>query len=96
VKHDKKMQIKARKAARTGAFLRQRRPKCFNSRVEWLGWRKFAMDNMGNDVTRNSFCADCTPEYQAQMIRERRCAYPGTTFEKDEDGFIYGRRPGKK
>jgi hypothetical protein len=30
------------------------------------------------------------------MISERRCAYPGTTFEKDEDGFIYGRRPGKK
>jgi hypothetical protein len=31
------------------------------------------------------------PEFQGQMIRKKRCEYPGTLFHKAEDGWV-GRR----
>lgn len=40
----------------------------------------------------NSYCADCTEEYQSLMIRQRQCAYPSVTFKRDADGFVEGDR----
>lgn len=39
------------------------------------------------------FCTDCTPEYQAKMIEEKRCRHPEIKFGRGEDGFIEGYLP---
>lgn len=66
-------------------------PLCFTSQGQYLEWKKSARRESPG---RTEYCADCTPDYQAQMIRERRCAYPGTTFHMTEEGFFDGVRPG--
>ena len=43
---------------------------------------------------RSQYCADCTPQFQRDRIREFRCGYPGTTFHLGADGFVDGVRPG--
>jgi hypothetical protein len=45
---------------------------------------------MAHPHPKVGFCEDCTLEYQAQMIRERRCENPHVWFEIDEDGFEAG------
>jgi len=49
-------------------------------------WREVA----NRVIPHYGFCTDCTPEYQAKMIREHRCEHPETLFEVDEDGFVQG------
>lgn len=39
------------------------------------------------------FCADCTPEYQAEMIKDGRCENQWIIFKKDEHGFLCGAIP---
>lgn len=43
-------------------------------------WLKAAKEarNYGNGMY--TFCHDCTPEYQSQMIRQYRCCNPGHLF----------------
>jgi hypothetical protein len=36
------------------------------------------------------FCEDCTPKYQAEMIRKHRCENPHVRFCKDKNGFLCG------
>jgi len=69
-------------------------PDCFPNRLEYLDWVHTA--RMHPPAPGHEFCEDCLPEYQAQMIRVRRCQYPGTTFIEHGEGrdfSIIGRRP---
>jgi hypothetical protein len=66
-------------------------PLCFSSTSQYRAWRSMAMRVSPGD---SQYCTDCTPQFQAERIREFRCAYPGTTFHVSSDGFIDGVRPG--
>ncbi len=68
-------------------------PKCFTSIETYQDWKEVARRSGALSV-KNGFCVDCTAPYQGQMIRDGRCAHPGTTFHRDGDGFIKGVRPG--
>ena len=66
-------------------------PLCFSSAAQYRIWKASAQrDNPGD----SKYSADCPSEYQSDMIRQRRCAYPGTTFHTAADGFLDGVRPG--
>ena len=71
-------------------------PDCFPNRLEYLDWVHTA--RLHRPAEGHEFCEDCLPEYHAQMIRVRRCQYPGTTFIEHGEGrdfSIVGRRPQK-
>lgn len=65
-------------------------PRCFCSRRQFELWMAAAREsNPGG----SAYCTDCTPAYRQQMVAQGRCAYPGTTFVIDAQGFVEGRRP---
>ena len=64
-------------------------PKCFDTAKQFTGW--VAAARMSKPIPAHSYCEDCTPDFQAKMIREKRCQYPGTLFHKAEGGWV-GRR----
>ena len=66
-------------------------PLCFSSAAQYRIWKASAQRVKPGD---SQYCADCTSEYQSDMILQRRCAYPGTTFHTAADGFLDGVRPG--
>lgn len=70
-------------------------PACFNSERKYAVWLEAAEVTKWEEETiaSHGHCLDCTPAYQAEMIRARKCEHPGVTFVKDQDGFICGRRP---
>ena len=65
-------------------------PKCFASRGQFQEWTLAARRS---DPGGSGYCADCTAQYQRQMIDQDRCAYPGTTFRVGSEGGVDGRRP---
>ena len=66
-------------------------PLCFSSAAQYRIWKASAQRVKPGD---SKYCADCTSEYQSDMILQRRCAYPGTTFHTAADGFLDGVLPG--
>lgn len=66
-------------------------PLCFSGVAQYRTWKALAQRVSPGP---SKFCADCTHEYQSEMIRQSRCAYPGTTFHVTADGFVDGVRPG--
>ena len=60
-------------------------PKCTTPQ-NYASWKDVAH----RAIPKYGFCEDCRPEYQAEMIKQRRCEHPETIFEEDEDGFIAG------
>ena len=64
-------------------------PNCFENAKQFAGWVAYA--RMSQPAPAHSYCEDCTPDFQAKMIREKRCQYPGTLFHKVEGGWV-GRR----
>ena len=64
-------------------------PLCFDSCRQHALWVEAARNARPGG---SSYCADCTPEYQQRMHAAQRCAYPGTRFVTDPDGFLEGRR----
>jgi len=64
-------------------------PKCFDTAKQFKGWVDAA--RMSHPAPAHSYCEDCTPDFQAKMIRDKRCQYPGTLFHKSEGGWV-GRR----
>ena len=62
-------------------------PSCFDSDQQWKMWREAARACAKNEVGVTGFCTDCTPEYQKQMVLEKRCEHPETEFAIDKDGF---------
>lgn len=54
-------------------------------------WRESAL--AAPPHPKSSICEDCTPEYQAKMIEQKKCENPEIIFEIDNDGFLAGRLP---
>ena len=61
------------------------RPKCFESDDAWRAWRRRA----GPGV---NYCADCTQEFKARMMRHGRCQWPAVRFVRGKDGETIGKR----
>ncbi len=66
------------------------RPLCFLHQEDWIRW---LASHRYAPKSNDAYCEDCNPVHQGEMIRSRRCAFPGTTFEPGRDGEIVGRRP---
>ena len=62
---------------------------CF-SHAEWKAWTR-ASYHCRPDA-RDYACADCTPEFKARMLAERKCMWPCVQFVTEEDGGIRGIR----
>ena len=54
------------------------KPKCFTSHEQYRDWRKLARGT----VTNKTFgpCIDCTPKFQQDMIRAKKCENPFVEF----------------
>jgi hypothetical protein len=61
-------------------------PKCADSEIQYKEWFWFAR----HAPAQHGFCTDCTPEYQAQMIREYRCENPAVFFKQVGSGGFVG------
>jgi hypothetical protein len=74
-----------------------RRPSCF-SIAQWDGWSTAARDAIAaqNGALPAGPCTDCTPQYQARMIREGRCEHPDTLFSVRAGGGVEGKWSKKK
>lgn len=48
-------------------------PACFNSSDQYKAWKTLAFRSNSQSFF---ICADCTPKYQAEMIKARRCQSP--------------------
>lgn len=79
------------------------KPACFDTDKQYRDWLAMArLSRPGAD----GHCADCTQQYQAQMLSEGRCGYPDVQFVEDKEvikcadgtrrsvttGFVHGRR----
>jgi hypothetical protein len=65
-------------------------PPCFTPE-QWALWRT---RHKGVPWPQpKSYCEDCLPAYQTEMLAAKRCQHPETIFVRDADGFINGRRP---
>ena len=53
-------------------------PPCFDSEASYQQWVTAYRNS--NEERRGTYCSDCSPEYQAEMVRAGRCLWPGTTF----------------
>ena len=68
------------------------RPMCFDSDEQFKLWRSAAkIAHPGGSWV----CSDCTPEYQAKMIKEYRCEKPLARFIR-EDGEMVGKAKWKE
>ena len=67
-----------------------KKPPCFETQAQWAEYRRLANYSAGDGFT---YCTDCSPGRQADMIREGRCKYPQTVFVK-ATGVLVGRRRG--
>jgi len=74
------------------ASLQPEYPACFDGADQYREWRA---ETRHSSPGANGYCADCSPKDQALMIREGRCAWPGTTFQLDAQGQWEGLRPGQ-
>ena len=79
---------------------RPAKPACFDSQQQWEEWYAAAeicrdLANKPEKANVVGYCTDCNPEYQARMIREKRCGWPGVTFMRTDGKAVFGRRPGR-
>lgn len=69
-------------------------PPCFATKQQWLLW---CMHEAIRPVGSSSYCNDCRACFQQEMIRQRRCTFPTTSFvdnsnHQNEEPEIVGRR----
>jgi hypothetical protein len=68
-------------------MIKNTHPLCFDSLAQYNLWKAAArQSNPGG----SHICADCTPEYQAKMIKDQRCEKPLARFIR-EDGEMVGK-----
>ena len=71
------------------------KPKCFDTDVQWQQWS--ALNHGPSRVPKHhGYCYDCTPKYQAEMLRVERCSYPTVVFVIDKYDDLIGQRPRPK
>lgn len=70
------------------------KPPCYDTQFQWNFYRELCsyLRSARKLSPRFNYCVDCTPEYKAEMARQGRCKFPGTTFVTDGDGLIKGVR----
>lgn len=68
-------------------------PACFigeSAKEEKITWWAWSAAAARSDPGASSYCNDCQPWYQAEMIRMGLCDHPGTTFKREtSDGSVY-------
>ena len=68
-----KYAVRAAKRNLEAAVAKSHHPKCFESRKQYEEWLDH--EAIANTVAfRRNICEDCTRCYQAQMVKEFRCA----------------------
>lgn len=76
-------------------------PMCFEGGWQFEAWRKAALACLpklrraGDPGKPVNYCTDCTPEFQREMLAEKRCCRPETKFYGVLDGDeieVYGVR----
>ena len=62
------------------------KPPCFETRVDFLEWKRLAVGSGRTGL--DQYCFDCTPDYQRVMLKIFKCSHPETVFVEipDEDG----------
>lgn len=60
-------------------------PKCAPP-AQWTEWVRANYNPMAGRPVHP--CTDCTPEFQAEQSRLKRCENPHATFSRDADGFL--------
>jgi len=68
-----------RKPVFSGTF-----PLCFADQESFDIWQELAR----NAYAVTGPCTDCTPEYQQQMIKEKRCENPDIRFKIVEGEYV--------
>jgi hypothetical protein len=58
-------------------------PLCANSIREYKIWLKLNKP----DPAKYGFCTDCSSKYQAEMVAQQRCKYPGVRFDVEGNGY---------
>lgn len=71
-------QVEAHHLAIRRADLHRPTPLCFPDKQSWVEYEVVAVD-IQNKRPANP-CADCSPEYQAKQIAEKKCQHPETVF----------------
>lgn len=64
-------------------------PSCFPSLASFELWLSSWSHSKDPDVT---FCTDCTQQRKDAMVAQKRCHFPNTTFDVDDDGWTRGNR----
>lgn len=62
------------------------KPDCFPTDDNWMEW--YQKDYESGNKNPLNICLDCTPEYQAEMVKRGLCKKPKYNFneiEEDED-----------
>ena len=75
-----------------------KQPPCHND-DEWEHYiedEAASVDDTTTPPSHSGYCQFCTPEYQAEMIAQRKCVHPNVTFRLDEEGGVEGVRPKRK
>jgi hypothetical protein len=61
-------------------------PACFDSPEQYHAWKEMAR----MAPVKLGPCADCTPDYQRQMIQQKRCENVHVQFVRDSEDGIHG------
>ncbi len=55
------------------------KPLCFSTEQQWAAWLETAAIGDARPGP-DSYCLDCSPQYQSEMIQLSRCQYPTVSF----------------
>lgn len=73
-------------------------PPCF-TKQEYAEWQTLAYLSLDR-MEMTTYCTDCLPGYQREMLQEERCTHPDVTFKKvlakDGGTELIGMRPSKE
>jgi len=72
--------VRAQKRLR-GSNLTGSMPACFENAIAWEVYKRHAVLGPPGE---NSYCRDCTPEYQIKMVCEGRCEHPCVAFKRSD------------
>jgi hypothetical protein len=59
-------------------------PKCFDSAAQYAEWRDAARMAKVGALWALGPCIDCTPKYQGEMVKQRRCENQNVRFRMVE------------
>lgn len=69
----------------------KKKPPCFTSE-QWRDWIHACRSTNCKPDAMDTYCEDCTPEFQRKKMKVGDCVWPDTVFVPDSDGMIHGKR----